>query len=280
MTPEPAAGERTAQQLREQYEIEKQLADRLRTAPRQERRHLYASAYDELYQRVPHHPQLTQKSCPHETAKAVASQMRFLGRFLNKDTIFLEIGAGDCALSFEVAGFVKSVYAVDVSEEITRNARPPLNFRLILSDGCSIPLPRASVNVCYSNQLMEHLHPDDALEQLENIVKVLVPGGVYICITPNRLTGPHDISRHFDAVATGFHLREYTRTELRDLFKAAGFSRSGVYLAGRGRYLRSPMWPIGWCEGLLSALPTTLRRAIGSRLPFRLVLESRLVGTK
>src|SRR2546426_2685129 len=96
MTPEPAAGGRTAQQLREQYEIEKQLADRLRTAPRQERRHLYASAYDELYQRVPHHPQLTQKSCPHETAKAVASQMRFLGRFLNKDTIFLEIGAGDC----------------------------------------------------------------------------------------------------------------------------------------------------------------------------------------
>src|SRR2546425_9014273 len=161
--------------------------------------------------------------------------MSFRGFFQKKDTFFGEMGAGDCSFSFEGVVFKKGVCAVVVCEKITKNARPPLNFRLILSDGCSIPLPRASVNVCYSNQLMEHLHPDDALEQLENIVKVLVPGGVYICITPNRLTGPHDISRHFDAVATGFHLREYTRTELRDLFKAAGFSRNGVYLAGTGK---------------------------------------------
>jgi SAM-dependent methyltransferase len=280
MTPRRPEGDRTIQQLREQYEIEKQLADRLRIASSQERRHLYSVVYDELYQQVPHHPQVTRKSSPQETAKSVSSQMRFLRRFLDKDTTFMEVGAGDCALSFVVAGLTKMVYAVDVSETITRNSLPPRNFRLLLSDGCSIPAPRESVNVCYSHSLMEHLHSDDAFEQLQNIVKVLVPGGVYICITPNRLTGPHDISRYFDTVATGFHLKEYTRTELIDLFKAVGFSTISLYVGGRGRYLRSPALPITSCEALLSAFPGTLRRTIGDRLAFRLLLGSRLVGTK
>ena len=61
---------------------------------------------------------------------------------------------------------------------------------------------------------MEHLHPDDALEQLQNIYSALVPGGIYLCITPNRLSGPQDVSRDFDMVATGFHLKEYTISEL------------------------------------------------------------------
>ncbi len=42
--------------LRQHYEVEKELADRLRHATREERRILYGTVYDELYQRVPHHP--------------------------------------------------------------------------------------------------------------------------------------------------------------------------------------------------------------------------------
>jgi hypothetical protein len=53
--------DRTAEQIREHYEIEKQLASRLRMAGKAERRTLYAALYDELYRRVPHHPQLTKK---------------------------------------------------------------------------------------------------------------------------------------------------------------------------------------------------------------------------
>ena len=41
--------------------------------------------------------------------------------------------------------------------------------------------------------------------------------GVYICITPNRVSGPHDVSRGFDEVATGFHMHEYTGREIRPL---------------------------------------------------------------
>src|SRR5262245_52564251 len=43
---------RTVEQLAEQYEIERMLADRLRRSSREERRVLYTAVYDELFKRV------------------------------------------------------------------------------------------------------------------------------------------------------------------------------------------------------------------------------------
>ena len=135
-----------------------------------------------------------------------------MSSFLTPETTFLELGPGDCRLSFEVAKYVKNVYAIDVSKEITKYVQKPRNFHLILSDGSSINVPLTSINIAYSNQLMEHLHPDDALVQVRNVYKTLVPGGIYICITPHRFQGPHDISKYFDDISTGIHLKEYMRT--------------------------------------------------------------------
>ena len=53
------------------------------------------------------------------------------------------------------------------------------------------------------------MHLADAEAQLREMQRVLSPGGAYWCRTPNRVTGPHDISCFFDQVATGFHLLEY-----------------------------------------------------------------------
>ena len=52
---------RTPEQLREHYEIEKELATKLRESSHEERRALYASLYEELYQLVPSHSQLAQQ---------------------------------------------------------------------------------------------------------------------------------------------------------------------------------------------------------------------------
>jgi len=140
-------------------------------------------------------------------------------------------------------------------------------------------VPPGSVTVAYSNQLMEHLHPDDAREQLRNIFEALAPGGRYVCLTPNRLNGPHDVSRHFDETATGFHLKEYTIGELRTLFKQAGFSTVDLYLGGKGFYRGFPLCLPPLRRGL-SNLPISLRKAIARSLPVRALLFGRLVGTK
>ena len=126
---------------------------------------------------------------------------------------------------------------------------------------------------------MEHLHPDDACEQLENIYHALVPGGVYVCITPNRLTGPHNISKHFDEAANGFHLKEYTILELSNIFRKAGFSRVRVYIGAKRKYI-IPVCPIVLCEILLNKLPFVLRKNIARSRPFRALLGTYLVGMK
>jgi SAM-dependent methyltransferase len=274
------ADHRTPEQVRMHYEVEKELAGRLRNASRQERRSLYTFLYNELFRRVPHHPQLTRKASPEEKAHAVSQQIRFLGPFLRKEYTFLELGPGDCSLSFEATKLVNRVYAVDVSDEITRHVAVPNNFQLILSDGCSIPVPKNSVNVAYSNQLMEHLHPDDAFEQLQNIYDALAPGGVFVCITPNRLTGPHDISKFFDKVASGFHLKEYTVSEVRDLFRRAGFSRIRMLARLKGACVTFPVSIAILFGQLLRLVPYSWRRPIAGIQPFKALLAIRIIGIK
>ena len=271
---------RTPQQLSEHYEIEKRLADRLRNAPKAERRSLYNVVYDELARRVPHHPMLTERLTPEQAAISVGNQMRLLSRFLKMDSVFLELGPGACAISLKVAESVKQVYAVDVTSEFISTMEKPSNFHFALSDGCSVPVPAGGVSIAYSNQLMEHLHPEDALEQLQNIYRALQRGGAYLCITPNRLTGPHDISMYFDEVATGFHLKEYTISELRTLFKTVGFSKLKFFVGGRGSYVAIPILFLVFIEKVLGALPSGLSKRLAHAQPLRALLNIRILGEK
>jgi len=265
------------ERLREHYLVERELADRLRSAGPEERRTLYSEVYDELFRRVPHHPQLQWKEDEGQARARVERQLRLLLRFLRPGETFLEIGAGDCSLSKVVATQARTVYAVEVSDEITRGLELPANLQIVISDGASIPVPAGSVDLAYSNSLMEHLHPDDAREQLANVFEALAPGGRYLCVTQDRLAGPHDVSRHFDRVATGFHLKEYTVGELARLFSQVGFRRLRLYVGGRGRYVGTPLAPVTATEAGLSALPYAPRRKAATLMPFRFI---RLLGEK
>ena len=268
---------RTAAQIREHYEIEKQIAERLRNSNFAERQNLYTEAYDELFRRVPHQPLLNNYS-PDEKQKQIAKEIQSLQPFINENTVYLKIGPGDCALAFEIAKRVKKVYAIDVSNEITKTENAPANFELIISNGSDIPLPPESVDVAFSNQLMEHLHPDDSFRQLQNVFRALKKGGVYLCITPNRLSGPHDISRNFDAVAAGLHLKEYTMTELDALFRKVGFTKTKIYTGVSNIFL--PVFPYKIAEKLLDVLSHSLRKLLTFNKIVRFLLGVKLVGTK
>ena len=270
---------RTLVQIQEHYLIERELADRLRLAPRSQRRGLYCEVYDELFRRVRHHPQLhAANGAPRQ--REVDGLLALTRGFLTSSTVLLEVGAGDCELAIRAAAIVKRVYAIDVSEQITRGVSCPVNLSLILSDGCSIPVPEGSVNVAVSNQFMEHLHPDDAREQLQNIYRSLAPGGVYVCITPNRVYGPHDVSKYFDQVATGFHLIEYNARDIRRLFASAGFSGMRFYAGARGIFLRVPFWLIAFFEAIVGAFPRGVGKRIAQTGPMRALLGLRVAAMR
>ncbi|MDQ2855487.1 MAG: class I SAM-dependent methyltransferase [Acidobacteriota bacterium] len=278
--PIPETETRTFERVKDHYQIEKELAARLRAAPKEERRHLYTTVYDELFRRVPDHPQLQSKLDTRARRREVLERVRLLRKYLRPDVTYLEIGPGDCALAIEAARRVRKVFAVDVSREIVAGIRLLKNLELATSDGCSIPVPDGSIDIAYSDQLMEHLHPEDAAEQLANIYRALAPGATYLCITPNRWNGPHDVSRYFDEEATGFHLREYTVSELAQMFREIGFRKVRVLVGGGGSHVSVPAFFVKTLETLLAKLPRQFGRTLARRLPLRVILGAKLIATK
>lgn len=271
---------RTMEQIREHYVVEKELAKKLKSADREKRRYLYTEVYKELFQRVPHHPLLMRKKDAEDTYISIYAQMQLLKHFLDPDTTFLELGPGDCALSLEVAKHVQNVYAVDVTPGLIMSDPHPENFTWMIFDGCKIPLCDNSVNIVYSNQVIEHIHPDDAIEQAQDIYRVLVPGGIYVCLTANRLSGPHDVSCYFDEIAVGFHLKEYTNIELAQLFDKVGFSKVKLCIGVKGKFVITSIVPARWCENVLMRLPKYLGKRLAGYFPLRSLLGVKLLAIK
>jgi SAM-dependent methyltransferase len=271
---------RTAERLRLHYTVERRLADRLRAAgTAEERRAIFATMYDELFRLVPDHPRLLARhNAQEERDQGITWDLAQLERFIKPGCTFLEIGAGDCALSMRVAPRAGQVYAVDICDQ-TRKALPA-NVKLVVSDGREIDVPEGSVDLAFSDQLMEHLHPEDARTQLASVHRALKPGGVYVCITPNRLYGPSDISAYFDDVASGFHLREYTVFEVRRVLEEAGFSRVQAFVGARGFFMRFPVWALEAIEHVLDTMPVRLRRRIADHKLMRALLGVRVAAIK
>jgi len=271
--------ERTPEQLRQHYEVEKELANRLRRSKRSERATMYSQVYDELFQRVPNHPQWTKRGTERRET-VLAGQLRLLQPFLTTETAFLEVGAGDCALTLAVAPLVRKAYALEVTEELTRGLPPTENFQLLLYNGIDVPLPDHSIDLAYSFQLIEHIHPDDVFDQLRELYRVLKPGGIYYCITPNRLSGPHDISRCFDRQASGLHLKEYSIHDLVKLYRQIGFGKVWVERMIKSHRWPSPILPAIALEKTIECLPWSLRVRVARSFLISRLLNASVVGRK
>ena len=270
---------RSYEDIKLHYDIEKELATRLRQASKEERRTLYNALYDEAYRRIPRHP--TRKDDPAVRADNVARQLSLLKPFLRPDAVFLEIGPGhSCSLSLEVCKYVKTVYAMDVSAEISKTAEVPANFESVIFDGCSVPMPAESVDIAFTNQVMEHLVPEDALEQVAGIYRALVPGGLYICTVPSRLLGPTDVSKYFDKVATCFHMKEYTYREIEEIFRNAGFRKIRAFVGAKATNVLAPLFPIRLIEDMVRLLPESAQSVVCFKQPLRSLLNIKVVATK
>jgi SAM-dependent methyltransferase len=259
------------------YELEKALAGKLRNATREERTSLYGELYSQLFTQIVDHPQNTRPKV--EISERISRQLTLLAPYLNKASVFVEIGCGDAALSIAVAQKGYTAIGIDVTRElIPREDRS--NFRFVQTDGTTLDLPSSSADIVYSNQLMEHLHPEDAYQQLAEIRRILKPGGTYVCVTPSRLTGPHDISRYFDVVATGFHIQEYDYGSLKHAFFRAGFARFYAVIMVRGHHFRVPYFILRPVEMLLSCLPESIGSIVRHTRPMQLLLGVVAIGIR
>jgi SAM-dependent methyltransferase len=281
--PIPPEETRSVDQLRQQFDVERELARRLRDAV--ETRGMYSDVYDELLRRVPHHPALTQKSDEGARSALVALQLRLLEPFLVSRPRFLEVGGGNCALPIALSRRLPRVIAIEAVHEILEGP-DATNVELIVSDTPPYALPDACVDLAFSSHFIEHLRSQDALRHLHEVRRLLAPEGRYLCVTPNRLWGPHDVSRYFTDAPEGLHLHEYTHNELLRLMKRAGFRRVRV-IAGLGR-LDSLLPHLGTrvIEGFLAVAPVGVRRRAldvlsrGRHAPLRLFEQVIVIGSR
>jgi SAM-dependent methyltransferase len=247
-------------QVLKHFEEEQELRGCLLAAPPEKRAEAFCWAYDELFRRCPWHPALNERSGM-DAPDLVELRVRNFTRWLPPaaGVRVLEIGCGMGELAIGLSGNGYQCVGIDVSEvrirRLQRFRSANLEFRRV--EGTKLPFPDQSFDVAISMQLFEHLHPEDATEHLQEVSRVLKPGGFYILETPNALVGPGDVSRFFTETPLGFHLREYTIRQLCGLLHECGFAQVEVLLrwsrllpANRAVFLEA-------CWGLL---PKALRQ--------------------
>lgn len=257
---------RTPERIRHHFEVERELAVQMRQSTRKERTELFKTLYTQLFERVPDHPRLTRRETPESSRRKVETQMRLLRPFLRKDCVFLEFAPGDCRLAAAVAKEAGSVIGVDISDQRSPGEQSPANLELIVYDGYELPVADATVDVLFSYQFLEHLHPEDVDAHFTLARRLLKPGGVYVFDTPHRYSGPHDVSRHFGNTLQCFHFQEWTYREMRRLLHKHGFARTCMYRTGKPCTGAGLNFANDLVESALGLLPRRVRKMLSVRL--------------
>lgn len=263
---------RTLEQLRNHYEIEKEIAGRLRRASREERRAIYPTMYDELFARVPDHSRLQIREDPRLTAEANATKWKLVEKLVKPTSIFVEFAPGSCRFAIEVCDRVASVYGIDISDQSGQLNNRPGNFELVVYNGYELDMDKNFADIVFSDQLLEHFHPDDTTAHLELVRHILKPGGVYVFRTPHRLSGPHDVSQYFSDEPEGFHLKEWTYREFHKALGQAGFSSWSAFRLTKGHMLRVPIAFFIFWEVVLGSTSRRIRVPLAARIFSNIIL--------
>jgi SAM-dependent methyltransferase len=259
--------QRSPERLRHHFEVERDLANRLRESTREERTTLFANLYNELFERVPDHPRLLRRETPADSKRSVDARMAILRDHIGPKTTLLEFAPGDCRLAYEACKHVSKVIGVDISDQSKEEEVPPENFELVVYDGYNLDgVADNSVDVAFSYQFLEHLHPDDFLPHMEMALRVLKPGGAYIFDTPHAFSGPHDISRYFSKTPQGFHFKEWTYREMMSTLKDIGYSSSFTFRSRKARISLPFNLATLALETFVGMLPHKLKQKLSSRL--------------
>lgn len=227
----PAEAQVTEQMVLKHWDLERALTAELKGSNEEDRWEVFERCYSTLYAELPWLNELTDG----EDASVDPGQL--FGEWVEligpppQDVFEVGSGKGNLISFLAAAGYRCK------GTEITRQRGESLvRVRGVAwgtTDG--VHLDRfeepASFDVVVSDQVIEHLHPDDLVTHLTGARAILRPGGRYIFSTPHRHLGPMDVSRVFGLDRPeGMHLKEYTHSEMKGALLTSGFTKAEAVL--------------------------------------------------
>lgn len=285
----PSSLDLTERMVLEHWKLERELTRRLLASPPGGRAAAFREAYETLYGSLPWLN--VGDDAPRAWEEILVGDL--LGLLGPPPLRVLELGAGRGRVATRLAAAGHNVMASDLAAE-RRPVRTAADRRpeWVVLDAVRPDLVglQGACDAVVSNQMIEHLHPEDVSVHFTAVLRLLRPGGRYVFTTPHADLGPADLSRVYGAnQPMGMHLREYKVKELRRTALEAGFARltagwrpplrlarlfrGGAPAPGAPAMRESEAyrrWLEAW-EGVLALIPQGPRRRAAARA-LRLVL--------
>lgn len=206
------------------WELEKRLTKQLLESTPENRWETFDRCYTKLYSELDWLNKYTGSSIALTPAKRYAIWTILIGE---PPKNIYEIGSGKGELINYLATYGYNCKGTEISRERgKKHVSEHSNLSWGISDGVQLNRFESAdtYDVLVSNQIIEHIHPDDLVEHFKGARSLLIDGGKYIFSTPHKFVGPADISRVFKCdKPMGMHLKEYSYQEIRKLLIQSGF---------------------------------------------------------
>jgi len=191
---------------------------------------------------------------PEDPARAIVWKVvaEHLARWMPRDGHVLEIGAGYCEWINNVTAAAR--VAVDIWPETARYAAPGVETKILDVSRDLASLGTSSFDAVLASNILEHFEPGVASSVVEDVARLLKPGGRLLIVQPNFRFAA---KQYFDDYT---HRSVFTDVSLPNLLRAHGFridhvqprflpySMRGSRLPIRSwtvrAYLRSPIKPM------------------------------------
>jgi ubiquinone/menaquinone biosynthesis C-methylase UbiE len=126
----------------------------------------------------------------------------------------LEVGFGSGYGAHFLSSTIQDITATDISEKAVQYAQSRYpSIRFCIASGTCLPFESESFDTVVSFQVIEHI--DDANKYVNEIHRVLKPGGWFYLTTPNRRLR----LLPFQKPRNVYHVREYSDRRLRSLLR-------------------------------------------------------------